>query len=81
MACQRSQCGQGGGRHCRWVPDKKGSEPSINTHFDWVYSMARWPDRCASSIRGQSIMCLAAGTGAKQSSELRVADSRLLSDG
>jgi len=59
------------------IPDKtgegrKGSEPSIDIHFDWVYSLARWPDRCASSIRGQSIMCLAAGTGAKQSSELRL---------
>jgi len=42
---------------------EKGSEPSIGTHFDWVHSLARWPDRCASSIRGQSIMCLAAGTG------------------
>ena len=43
---------------------EKGSEPSIDTHFDWAHSLARWPDRCASSIRGQSIMCLAAGTGA-----------------
>jgi hypothetical protein len=43
---------------------RKGSGPSIDTHFDWVCSLARWPDRCASNIRGQSIMCLAAGTPA-----------------
>jgi len=43
---------------------EKGSEPSIDTHFDWGHSLARRPDRCASSIRGPSIMCLAAGTGA-----------------
>src|SRR5882724_11363604 len=52
---------------------QKRGQSQVLTHIsDWVYSLARWLDRCASSIRGQSIMCLAAGTGAKQSSELRL---------